>query len=152
MSARTRNQFFVWESWLCACFPLSQLWSYCLITKPKKKEKRLKKIVLKLTFHQKVAFTNYDSIKFYKKIPFRVNICHTCQLLGKPGKRVAKAPLRPLPIVNVPFSSVQIDCVGPLPRSSGGHEYLLTIICLSTRYPEAIPLRSIKADKIVKDI
>ena len=81
-----------------------------------------------------------------------VTSCHACQLLGKPGKRVPKAPLRPLPIVKEPFSRVQIDCVGPLPRSSSGHEYMLTIMCLTTRFPEAIPLRTIRSEKIVAEI
>ena len=48
------------------------------------------------------------------------------------------------------FSRVLIDCVGPLPKSKSGNEYLLTIMCTSTRFPEAIPLRNIKAKTIVK--
>ena len=31
-----------------------------------------------------------------------------------------------------------------------GNEYLLTIMCASTRFPEAIPLRNIKTKTIVK--
>ena len=42
-----------------------------------------------------------------------------------------------------------IDCVGPLPKTKKGCEYLLTIMCASTRFPEAIPLRNIKAKTIV---
>ncbi|KAL5010694.1 hypothetical protein ScPMuIL_012999, partial [Solemya velum] len=49
-----------------------------------------------------------------------------------------------------PFSRVIIDCVGPLPKTKSGNEYLLTIMCASTRFPEAIPLRNIKAPNIVK--
>ena len=33
-----------------------------------------------------------------------------------------------------------MDCVGPLPRTKSGNEYFLTIMCTSTRVPEAIPL------------
>ena len=87
-----------------------------------------------------------------KDVKTYVKTCHTCQKIGKPGNRVPKAPLRPLPIVSVPFSRIQIDCVGPLPKSSSGHEYLLTIMCLGSRYPEAIPLRSIRAENIVKEL
>lgn len=43
-----------------------------------------------------------------------------------------------------------MDCVGPLPRTRSGNQYLLTIICTSTRFPEAIPLRNIKAKTLVK--
>ncbi|XP_068200693.1 uncharacterized protein [Palaemon carinicauda] len=35
-------------------------------------------------------------------------------------------------------------------RSSKGNEYLLTIMCSATRFPEAIPLRTVSADKIVE--
>jgi transposase InsO family protein len=40
--------------------------------------------------------------------------------------------------------------VGPLPKTKKGHKYLLTIMCASTRFPEAIPLRSIKSPIIIK--
>ena len=49
-----------------------------------------------------------------------------------------------------PFSIVLIDCVGPLPKSKSGNEYLLTTLCTSTRFPEAIPLRNLKAKTTVK--
>ena len=52
--------------------------------------------------------------------------------------------------MNEPFSRILIDCVGPLPRTKSGNEYLLTIICTSTRFPEAIPLGNIKTKSIVK--
>jgi transposase InsO family protein len=38
-----------------------------------------------------------------------------------------------------------VDCVGPLPRTRNGNEYILTILCASTRFSEAIPLSNIKA-------
>ena len=43
-----------------------------------------------------------------------------------------------------------IDCVGPLPKTKSGNQYLLTIMCVSTRFPEAIPLKNIKAKTIVQ--
>ena len=54
------------------------------------------------------------------------------------------------PAFDEPFSWILIDCVGPLPRTKSGNEYLLTIMCTSTRFPEAIPLRNIKTKSIVK--
>ena len=41
-------------------------------------------------------------------------------------------------------------CVGPLPKTKSGNQYLLTIMCASTRFPEAIPLRNIKSKSVVK--
>ena len=75
--------------------------------------------------------------------------CHICQLTGKPNQVIPTAPLQPIPVVGEPFSNVQIDCVGPLSKTKSGKQYLLTIMCTSTRYPEAIPLGSIKAKSII---
>ena len=76
--------------------------------------------------------------------------CHTCQVVGKPNQVIPKAGLQPIPAFDEPFSRIIIDCVGPLPKTKSGNEYLLTIICASTRFPEAIPLRNIKTKTIVK--
>ena len=76
--------------------------------------------------------------------------CHTCQMVGKPNQKIPRAPLHPIPAFEEPFSRVIIDCVGPLPKTKSGNEFLLTIMCASTRFPEAIPLRNIKAKTIVR--
>lgn len=74
--------------------------------------------------------------------------CNTCQIVGKPNQTIPVAPLKPIPAFAEPFSHLLIDCVGPLPKTKTGHQYLFTIMCTATRYPEAIPLRTINADKI----
>ena len=71
-------------------------------------------------------------------------------MVGKPNQTIPKAQLQPIPAFDEPFSRILIDCVGPLPRTKSGNEYLLTIMCTSTRFPEAIPLRNIKTKSIVK--
>ena len=76
--------------------------------------------------------------------------CHTCQVTGKPNQVIPPAPLRPIPAMGEPFERVIVDCVGPLPRTRSGNQYLLTMICVATRYPEAIPLRNITAKAVVK--
>ena len=76
--------------------------------------------------------------------------CHTCQMVGKPNQKIPRAPLHPILAFEEPFSRVIIDCVGPLPNTKSGNEFLLTIMCASTRFPEAIPLRNIKAKTIVR--
>ena len=47
-----------------------------------------------------------------------------------------------------PFQKIQIDCGGHLNPTSKGKMYLLTIMCTAARYPEAFPLRNIKARSI----
>ncbi|KAJ8039219.1 hypothetical protein HOLleu_16866 [Holothuria leucospilota] len=76
--------------------------------------------------------------------------CHSCQMVGKPNQNIPAAPLKPIPAFEEPFSRVIIDCVGPLPKSRAGHQYILTIMCASTRFPEAIPLRNIKARTVLQ--
>ena len=48
------------------------------------------------------------------------------------------------------LSRIIINCVGLLPKTKSGNEYLLTIMSASTRFPEAIHLRNIKTKTIVK--
>ncbi|XP_071948672.1 uncharacterized protein [Antedon mediterranea] len=76
--------------------------------------------------------------------------CHACQVVGKPNQMVPVAPLKPIPAFGEPISRVIVDCVGPLPRTKNGNEYLLTVMCASSRFPEAIPLRRITAKNVVK--
>ena len=76
--------------------------------------------------------------------------CHTCQVVEKPNQKPPVAPLKPIPPVEEPFSRILVDCVGPLPNTKSGNNYLFTIMCMATRFPEAIPLRNIKAQTIIK--
>ena len=76
--------------------------------------------------------------------------CHICQLMGKPNQRITPAPLHPIPAMGEPFERVIVDCVGPLPKARSGNQFLLTIMCCATRYPEAIPLRRITAKAVIK--
>ena len=71
-------------------------------------------------------------------------------MVGKPNQKIPAAPLRPIPAFEEAFSRVIVDCVGPLPKTRVGNQYLLTIMCASTRFPEAIPLKNITAPKITK--
>ena len=78
--------------------------------------------------------------------------CKTCQIAGKPGHRTPRAPLEPITVPNEPFQRLIVDCVGPLPRAKSGCQYLLTIMCATTRFPEAIPLKQINAKEIVRGL
>ena len=71
-------------------------------------------------------------------------------MVGKPNQVIHKAGLQSVPAIDEPFSRIIIDCVGPLPKTKSGNDYLFTIMCASTRFPEAIPFRNIKTKTIVK--
>ena len=75
--------------------------------------------------------------------------CEVCQKAGKPNQVIKPVPLNPIPVVSEPFSKVIIDCVGPLPKTKKQNQYLLTVMCSSIRYPDAFPLRNIKAKTLI---
>ena len=87
-----------------------------------------------------------------KDVKRHCKTCHRCQITGKPNQTVPKAPLLPIPSIGEPFQHILIDIVGPLPKSTGGVEYILTIMDRISRYPEAIPLKSITSPVIVKHL
>ncbi|XP_066980100.1 uncharacterized protein [Macrobrachium rosenbergii] len=81
-----------------------------------------------------------------------VQCCHICQIAGKPNEVIPPAPLKIITIPHEPFSKVVIDCVGPLPKTRKGNQYLLTVMCPTTRFPIAIPLPNISAKKIIESL
>lgn len=83
-----------------------------------------------------------------KSIIEYVRSCRTCQIVGKSQQKPKRYPLRPIPVVDEPFTELLIDIVGPLSKTSKGHEYILTILTTSTRFPEAIPLRKCTAQAV----
>ncbi len=66
--------------------------------------------------------------------------CADCER-AKVTKQPA-APLAPFPEPARRFAHVHLDIVGPLPVSAAGFTHILTMIDRSTRYLEAVPLKS----------
>ena len=81
------------------------------------------------------------------------DFCRSCpecqQVAPRPHHR---NPLIPLPIITVPFNRIGMDLVGPLPKSARGHQYILVILDYATRYPEAIPLRTMASKNIAREL
>ena len=76
--------------------------------------------------------------------------CGECQKTAPGRKQVA--PLVPLPIIDVPFERIAMDIVGPIPKSRSGNRYILVICDYATRWPEAVPLKSIDAEHIAEEL
>ena len=74
--------------------------------------------------------------------------CSKCQLTS--SRKVCPVPLIPLPVMEVPFQRIEMDVVGPLPRSRTGNRFVLVVVDHATRYPEAIPLRTVDAEQIAE--
>lgn len=78
--------------------------------------------------------------------------CDLCQR-GSNRKVGGKAPLMSMPIVKDPFDTVYIDIVGEVqPCSSEGHRWILTMMCASTRFPIAVPMKKIDSVSIAEEL
>ncbi|GFO20838.1 gypsy retrotransposon integrase 1-like protein [Plakobranchus ocellatus] len=77
--------------------------------------------------------------------------CHVCQV--RPRVRSDRpAPFQPVTLVEIPFQRVIIDIVGPLPVSQNRYEYILSLVDLSTRWAEGVPLRHISAKDVAQSL
>ena len=52
-------------------------------------------------------------------------------------------PLKPVPLVHTPWQKLAMDIVGPFSRTSNGYQYILTLVDMATRFPEAISLKRV---------
>lgn len=79
-----------------------------------------------------------------------VKSCDVCQRTFPKG-RVGKAPLGLMPTIATPFHRVAIDIVGPItPASSDGNKYVLTLVDMATRYPEAVALKTVDTIQVAE--
>lgn len=109
-----------------------------------------------LAGHQGIRRTYRKILEHYfwpgvkKDVIDYVKTCHVCQVVGKPNQPIPPAPLEPIPVLAEPFERIVIDCVGPLPRTKKGNQYLLTVMDTVTRYPEVYPLKTVSAKNVVR--
>ncbi|GFY09202.1 uncharacterized protein K02A2.6 [Trichonephila clavipes] len=80
----------------------------------------------------------------YRDMEQFVKTCDQCQRAGKPNDK-KKAPLKLVPVIQEVFTKLNIDECGPLPITSKGNRYLITAICMSSKFPEAIPVSDISS-------
>ena len=103
---------------------------------------------VKKTYDRVLRYFFWPGLK--RDVARYVESCHVCQVMGKPSQVIKPAPLSPIPAVSQPFEHLIVDCVGPLPPSKSGCAYMLTVMCQTTRYPAAFPLRSISVKQVVR--
>ncbi|KAG8177020.1 hypothetical protein JTE90_029682 [Oedothorax gibbosus] len=84
----------------------------------------------------------------YKEIEDYVRSCGRCQRVGKPFDK-KKAPMKIVPVIQEVFSKINVDACGPLPVTTSGKRYLLTAMCLSSKYPDAVPVEDITSVTVV---
>ena len=82
-----------------------------------------------------------------------INFCRACPVCQKCDKRKGRqAMMIERPVMSEPFEVIGIDLVGPFRVGKGGCTHLLTAICMATRWPEAVPLKSITARAVANGL
>lgn len=73
-----------------------------------------------------------------------------CQRVSQ--RKLPKVPLQVLLIITDSFSCIALDGVGPLPKSSRGHQSVLVMINYASWYPEATPLRTVMGKRVAEEL
>ncbi|CAL1262547.1 unnamed protein product [Larinioides sclopetarius] len=84
----------------------------------------------------------------YKDLEEYVKTCDKCQRVGKANEK-KKAPMKLVPIIPEVFSKIIVDACGPLPTTPKGKKYLITAMCLASKYPDAVPVEDITSASVV---
>ncbi|GFX50501.1 retrovirus-related Pol polyprotein from transposon 412 [Trichonephila clavipes] len=91
------------------------------------------------TFYWRKCFSDVeDFAKTYDK----------CQSVGK-LKDKKKTPLKIVPVTSEIFTKINTDASGPLSKTSSGNKYIITALCMSSRYPDAIPAAELCSATVV---
>ena len=78
--------------------------------------------------------------------------CDICQRTVHKG-RITKVPLGATPLIDTPFDRIAVDIVGPIvPCSARGHRYILVVVDYASKYPEAVPVKSIEAERVAEEL
>ena len=133
--------------------------------------KELRQIVVPLKYRQQVMTLAHESIVGghlgAKKTGDRIassfywpgvvsdvtRFCQSCDICQRttPKGRISKVPLGEMPLMEEPFQRIAVDLIGPIaPITDKGNRYILTIVDYATRYPEAIPLPKIEAERVAE--
>ena len=54
-----------------------------------------------------------------------------------------------MPISRIPMETICIDLIGPLPETSSGNKFALTVICLLTNYMFMVPIPNKTTQQVI---
>ena len=81
-----------------------------------------------------------------------INHVKSCDICQKNGRVQGKVPMIPRKVLTEPFETMGVDIVGPFPKGRGGNRFLLTGICLASKWPEAVPLTAVTANNVAEGL
>ena len=80
-----------------------------------------------------------------------VEHCKSCVVCQKCKKQKARrVPLIEREVLSEPFEVLAMDLVGPFPVGKGGYTHLLTAVCMSSKWPEIVPLKTTTAEAVAE--
>ena len=130
--------------------------SVCLLVLPKSRRQK----VLELA-HERLGHMGARRVKSLIRQKFAwpgmgqdvIKHCRSCVSCQKGAKTPArKVPLVERAVLSEPFEVMAVDLVGPFPLGKGGYRYLLTAICMASKWPEAIPLKRMTAMAVAEGL
>ncbi|GFX47839.1 retrovirus-related Pol polyprotein from transposon 412 [Trichonephila clavipes] len=103
---------------------------------------------LGVTKTKDAIFKTFYWPKCFSDVEDFVKTCDKCQRVSKPQDK-KKAPLKIVPVITEIFTNINIDASGPLPMTPSGNKYIITALCMSSRYPDALPVGKLCSTTVV---
>ncbi|GBO14203.1 Retrovirus-related Pol polyprotein from transposon 412 [Araneus ventricosus] len=103
---------------------------------------------LGVTKTKDALFKTFNWPNCFSDIENFVKTCDKCQRVGKPQDK-KKVPLKIVHVITEIFTKINIDASGPLPKTPSGNRYIITALCMSSKYPDAIPVVNLCSTTIV---
>ncbi|GFX07449.1 hypothetical protein TNCV_5091641 [Trichonephila clavipes] len=103
---------------------------------------------LGVTKTKEAIFRTFYWPKCFSDVEDFVKTCDKFQRVGKPQDK-KKAPLKIVPVITEIFTKINIDVSGPLPMTPSGNKYIITALCMSSRYLDAIPVANLCSTTVV---
>ncbi|GFX44140.1 retrovirus-related Pol polyprotein from transposon 412 [Trichonephila clavipes] len=103
---------------------------------------------LGVTKTKDAIFKTFYWPKCFSDVEDFVKTCDKCQRVGKSQDK-KKAPLKIVPVITEIFTKINIDASGPLPMTPSGNKYIITALCMSSRYPDAIHVANLCSTTVV---
>ncbi|GFO46495.1 hypothetical protein PoB_007300000 [Plakobranchus ocellatus] len=72
----------------------------------------------------------------------------SCDICQRNCNKLPSLPIQIADIIDRPFDKVAIDIVGPMMMSDSKNRFILTLVDAATRWPEAVPLKSISTTDV----